>query len=326
MALNVDRSRRYREDGRRRWERMRAAMIESGAVDADQLDGTPASLRVVWGWVLPQLRRRPVDATVDPARQPPWWDGPYWNRYAAWDDTAHDLVGAVADYVGEVVSGQPGATWSLGAAGSRSEGEPVVVVERQPEINPVGLVLHALADLEEGQPEPEALVSAVERHCQALPLQLLYPTRLVLRLRGPAAGLLRRRCGLPRDRVSEGLGRLLGRDAAVDLPVAGTVMLEHIGAGDWRAGIEVEIVPDAVRAARVVIGAPWDVRPHERPEHVAAFLHGLLQLAAGAGGQLEIEHAQPPELDAPRPTGLLTPENVAEVLQAVELGSRRRPR
>lgn len=325
MASNLDRPRLYRADGQRRWERLKAEMVASGAVASEQLDFSPDSLRMVWQYVLPRLRKRPQDEPVEPARQPPWWDGPRWRRYAAWDDATHDLIGGVSYYFGEVRVRRPGAAWTVGLPETYDEGEPVIEGD-QVHLNPLGMVLNALAEAADGRPDPESLVRLARYVSEPQPLELLYSTRLVLRLRGTSAGLLRRRSSLDASRISEAVGRLLQIDPVNVLP-AGQTVFEHIGSGDWRARLEVDAASGGVREVRAVIGAPWNERPGPgRAEQVREFVDALLRLGAEIGGGVDILRAQPSELDAPRPSGLLTPDRVPAVLEAVELGPRRRRR
>lgn len=329
MLSNLDRTRLYREDGERRWERLRAEMLKTGEVAPEQLDFSPRSLRVVWGWALPRLYKRPAGEPVDPERQPPWWDGPSWGRYAGWDDATHDLVGAVAWYFGEVCVRRPGASWGVGLPETSDEGEPVIEGERV-QINPLVMVLNALADVWDGKPDPESLMRLALYVPEPLPLELLYPLRLVLRLRGMPAGVLRRRSGLDRARVSEVLSRLLDVEGvgrpAVDSPAAGRTKQEY--RGEWRAGIEVDTAAGAVREVRAVIGAGWsEPRPTRLTrEQIRAYVDGFLSLAAELGGQVEILYAQPNDLHAPHPRGVLTPNRVPEVLDTIDLGPRRRRR
>lgn len=110
--------------------------------------------------------------------------------------------------------------------------------------------------------------------------------------------MLRRRSGLDLARVWYGLSRLLDVDA-VDLPAVGTVVLEHVGSGDWRAGVEMATGSGAVREVRVAIGAPWDIGPRERSEQVFTLVTALLRVAADSTGEVEVVHAQPAGLDAP---------------------------
>lgn len=325
MASNLDRPRLYREDGQRRWERLKAEMVASGTVASEQLDFSPESLRVVWEYVLPRLRKRPQDEPVDPARQPPWWDGPRWCRYAEWDDATHDLVGAVSYYFGDVRVRRPGSAWTIGLAETYDEGEPVIEGD-QVHVNPLGTVLNALAEASDARPDPDSLAKLVLYVSEPQPLEFLYDTRLVLRLRGTSAGLLRRRSSFDPSRISEAVGRLLQIDPVNFLP-AGQTVFEHIGSGDWRARLEVDAAAGGVREVRVVVGAPWDERPGPgRAEQVRTFLDALLRLGAEIGGEVDIVQAQPGELDAPRPSGLLTPDRLPAVLEAVELGPRRRRR
>lgn len=329
MSSNLDRTRLYREDGERRWERLKAEMLATGQVAPEQLDFSPRSLRVVWGWALPRLNKRPAGEPVDPERQPPWWDGPTWERYARWDDATHDLVGAVAWYFGEVCVRRPGASWGVGLPQSQDEGEPVIEDDRAV-TNPVLMMLNALADVWDGKPDPESLLKLALYVPEPMPLELLYPQRLVLRLRGRSAGVLRRRSGLDRARVSEVLSRLLdvegGGQPAVHLPAAGRTKQEY--RGEWRAGIELDTAAGDVREVRAVIGASWsEPRPSRLTrEQIRAFVDGFVGLATELGGQVEIVHAQPNDLHAPHPRGVLTPARVSEVLDAIDLGPRRRRR
>lgn len=326
MRARPDLARLYREDGQRRWERLQSEMVASGEVTPEQLDLTPESLRVVWGWVLPRLRKRPPGEPVDRERQPPWWDGPMWESDASWDDATHDLVGAVAYYFGEVRVRSPGAAWAAGLAGTSDEGEPVIEDE-QAHINPLGQVMIALVDVWNGRQDPDALVRLALHRSEPQSLDFLYDTRLVLRLRGRPAGMLRRRGDLDRLRVAHGVGRMLEL-APVELAPGGQTFFEHIGSGDWRARVEVDAAAGVVHEVRVVIGAPWDERPGPgRAEQVRSLVDDLLLLSAEVGGEVDIVQGQPGQLDAPHPKGLLTADRVAEVLEAVELGpSRRRPR
>lgn len=325
MASKLDRPRLYREDGERRWERLKAEMVASGRVASEQLDLSTESLRVVWGYALPRLRKRPQDEPIDPERQPPWWDGPRWCRSAGWDDATHDLIGAVSYYFGEVRVRRPGAAWTVGLAETYDEGEPVIEGD-QVHVNPLGMVLNALAEAADGRPDPDSLVKLALYDSEPQPLEFLYDTRLVLRLRGTSAGLLRRRGSLDPTRVSEAVRRLLQIDPVILLP-AGQTVFEHIGSGDWRARLEVNAASGGVRDVRVVVGAPWDERPGPgRAEQVRGLIDALLRLGAETGGEVDIVQAQPGELDAPRPSGLLTPDRVPAVLEAVELGPRQRRR
>lgn len=329
MTAPRDRPRRYRDDGQRRWERLKAEMVASGAVAAEQLDSSPESLRMVWEYVLPRLRRRAPDEPADPAQQPPWWDGPMWRMDTTWDDGSHDLIGAVAYYFGEVRVRRPGASWGVGPPGTADAGEPVIVGERE-DINPLGMVLNALGDVWEGREDRDALMRLALYVPEPLPLELLYPTRLVLRLRGKPVGLLRRRGSLDAAGVVGALRRLLDVEGAgpaeVALSPAGTTEADY--RGEWRAGVEVDGAAGAVREVRTVIGAGWsEPRPSQLTrEQMRAFVDGFVGLAAEFDGEVDILHAQPNDLHAPRPSGVLTPDRVLEVLDAIELGPHRRRR
>ena len=148
-------------------------------------------------------------------------------------------------------------------------------------------------------------------------------TRLVLRLRGRPAGLVRRRSGLDRLRVSYGLGRLLD-PTGVSLRASGRATFEHVGAADWRAEVRVRTRAGEVREVRAAIAAPCDVRARERPGQVRAFVAGLVDLAWETGGEVDLLHAQPDEPRASPPSGVVTPARVGEVLAAVGLGRRQR--
>ena len=326
MARSSDRARTYREDGERRWERLAADMVVSGQVAPEQLDLDVDSLRVVWEYVLPRLRRRSPDEPVDPRRQPPWWDGPRWQRYAGWDDATHDLVGAVAYYFGEVAARRPGAAWSVGQVESNDPGEPVVVCQGV-DINPLGMVMHALADVWDGHADPDALVELALHRPEPLSRELLYPTRLVLRLRGRPAGVLRRSVGLNPVRVVSGLTPLLAGDAP-NLASEGMNAHEHVGSGDWRALVGVDLARGVVREVRAIIGATYSDPPPSplAREQVRSFVDGLVALAAALHARVDILHAQPNDLHAPRPSGALTADRVPEVLDTVDLGQRRRRR
>ena len=329
MSSNLDRTRLYRKDGERRWERLKAEMLAVGEVGPEQLDFSPRSLRVVWGWVLSRLCKRPAGEPLDPERQPPWWDGPTWGRYAGWDDATHDLVGAVAWYFGEVCVRRPGASWGVGLPQSSDEGEPVIEDERVL-TNPLVMVLNALADVWDGKPDPESLMRLALYVPEPMPLELLYPPRLTLRLRGRPAGVWRRLSGLDRARVSEILGRLLDVEGAggpaVDIPGAGRTEQEY--RGEWRAGIEIDGAAGGVREVRAVIGAGWsEPRPSKLTrKQIRAFVDGFVALAAELGGQVKILNAQPNDMHATQPHGVLTPNRVPEVLDTIDLGPRQQRR
>ena len=77
-----------------------------------------------------------------------------------------------------------------------------------------------------------------------------------------------------------------------------------------------------------MIGAGWsEPRPTRLTrEQIRAYVDGFLSLAAELGGQVEILYAQPNDLHAPHPRGVLTPNRVPEVLDTIDLGPRRRRR
>jgi hypothetical protein len=238
-------------------------------------------------------------------------------RYAGWDDATHDRVGAVAHHLGEVLADQPGATWTLGDAGTVDEGEPVLALPDRLDVNPLGAVLSALADVWDGRPDPGALAAVVAEPPPALAASLLYPARLVLRLHAGRRGL-GRRTGLDRDATAGALAGLLSRP--VEVPDDGDVVLEHLGQHDWRAQVQVRCTRGAVREAHVVVGVPHDEPAVPgRPEAVHRWIAGLLEVAARLGGVVEVVEAVPEDQDAPRPRGVLTADRLPAVLAAVDL-------
>lgn len=315
-----DRPALYEQDGQRRWHELVREMVGSGEVAAEQLDLSTSSLRTVWQWVLPRLRLRPDDEPVDEAVQPPWWSGPSWRRYPAWDDVTHQRVSAVAHHLRQVLLAQPGASADLGESGTVDAGEPVIRFADRLDINPLREVKMGLADVWDGRPDPDALAKVVEGPPFRLSPELLWPTRLVLRMTGPARGVLRRRRDLDTSAVTDGLRELVQQP--VEPPTGGNVQTEHLGAGDWRALITITGDRQRLREVEVVIGAGWGrdepILP-ERGPAVREFLRGLLALAERTDAEVDVVKAVPDDQHAPRPTGRLTASNVEHVLRALDL-------
>lgn len=309
----------YQQDGRRSWEALEQEMTSSKEVAPAQLDLTASSLRAVWRWLLPRLRPRPTGEPVDESAQPPWWSGPSWKRYAAWDDVTHRRISAAAHHLRQVLLAQPGATAGVGEFGTVDAGEPVVVFADRPDVNPLREVKMALADVWNDRANPDALAHVVDLRPPALPAELLWPTRLVLRMRAPAAGVLRRRRESDTATVLSGLSELLQQP--LEPPTAaGTSRAEHLGAEDWRAVVTIVGDNKRLRDVEVVVGAPRDEPVTQgRDEAVRAMLHGLLDLAERTGAEVEVVDAVPDDQHAARPFGRLSSSSLEDVLAAVGL-------
>ncbi len=313
-----DRPALYDRNGRRSWDELVREMATSREVDPGELDLSVSSLRAVWRSVMPRLQPRPTGQPVDEAVQPPWWSGPSWRRYAAWDDVSHSRISAVAYRLRQVLLAQPGTTAGLGEAGTVDAGEPVVVFADRPDVNPLREVKSALADVWDGRADPDALARVVDLRPAALPPELLYPTRLVLRLRAPAGGVLRRRRDLDTSTLADGLCELLQQ--AVEQPTAGEARTEYHGTGDPRALVTMRGDRQRLREVEVVLGAPRDEPvASARGAVVREVVHGLLALAARTGAEVEVVEAVRDHQHAPRPTGRLSTSTLEHVLRAVGL-------
>lgn len=314
-----DRPALYDEDGRRSWDDLVQEMTASGEVAPEQLDLSGASLQAAWQWLLPRLRRRPEDEPVDEADQPPWWDGPSWRRYAAWDDVTHHRISGVAHRLRQVLLAQPGATAGVGEADTVDAGEPVVVFDDRPDVNALRAVKLVLADVWDGRADPDALARVVDVRPPALPAELLWPTRLVLRMRAPTAGLLRKQRGLGPATIVSGLSELLQQP--LEPPTAaGRSRVEHLGDEDWRAVVTLVGDSKRLRDVEIVVGAPRDEPVTQgRDRAVRALLHGLLDLAERAGAEVEVVDALPDDQHVARPDGRLSTSRLEEVLTAVGL-------
>lgn len=314
-----DRPALYDEDGRRSWDDLVQEMTASGEVAPEGLDLSAASLQAAWRWLLPRLRRRPADEPVNEAGQPPWWDGPSWRRYAAWDDVTHHRISGVTHRLRQVLLAQPGATAGVGEADTVDAGEPVVVFDDRPDVNPLREVKMALADVWDGRADPDALAHVVDLHPPALPPELLWPTRLVLKMRAPATGVLRRRRELETATVVSGLSKLL-RQPLQPPTAVGTSRTEYLGREDWRALVTMMGDTKRLRDVEIIVGAPRDEPVTQgRDQAVRALLQGLLDLAERSGAEVEVVDAVPDDQHAARPGGRLDTSSLEDVLTAVGL-------
>lgn len=312
----ADRSTVYDEDGRRRWDELVEEMTSSGQVASAQLDLSASSLEVVWRWLLPRLRQRPPDEPVVEGVQPPWWSGPTWKRYAGWDDVSHHRISAVAHHLRQVLLARPDATVGLGEAGTVDAGEPVVVFADRPDVNPLREVKVLLADVWDARADPASSARVVARP-QALAPEVLYPTRLVLRVRAPVSGVFRRRRHLDTPTVVRAMSQLLGRPLG---PLAAGTTVEHLGAGDWRAVIALTGDAARLREVTIVVGAPRDEPvAHTRGPAVRELLGGLLTWAEQTGSEVDVVEAVPDDQHAARPTGRISASELDAVLRTVGL-------